>query len=167
MAERRMFAKTIVLSDAFLDMPLSARCLYFTLGMEAMDKGVLNNARSIARFTGCGESALQELISRGYIKECEYNTYEIVHWYENNGIGETAKKRNNYKYRKWRSDVLERDGKCVECGCTENLVAHHIKEFALYPLLRFELDNGITLCDECHKRLHKEARECQRLNGSK
>ena len=37
MAERRMFAKTIVLSDAFLDMPMSARCLYFTLGMLADD----------------------------------------------------------------------------------------------------------------------------------
>ena len=39
MAERRMFAKTIVTSDAFLDMPLSARCLYFTLGMLADDDG--------------------------------------------------------------------------------------------------------------------------------
>ena len=49
MAERRMFAKTIVLSDAFLDMPLSARCLYFTLGMVAGNKGLINNVYSIPR----------------------------------------------------------------------------------------------------------------------
>lgn len=41
MAERRMFAKTIVTSDEFLDMPATARCLYFTLGMFADDDGVL------------------------------------------------------------------------------------------------------------------------------
>ena len=160
-----MFAKTIVLSDAFLDMPLSARCLYFTLGMYARDKGVLNNARSIARFTECGEMALQELIERGYINERDDGFFEIVDWRENNGIGENAKERRNREYRKWRTGVLERDGKCLSCGCTENLVAHHIKEFALYPHLRFELDNGITLCDKCHKKLHKEERVWQRLNG--
>jgi hypothetical protein len=87
---------------------------------------------------------------------------EIVHWYENNGIGETAKKRNNYKYRQWRSEVIARDGfRCTECGGTEDLVAHHIKPFASYPLERFEVSNGITLCARCHRKTHKEAR----MNG--
>ena len=52
MAERRMFAKTIVLSDAFLDMPMSARCLYFTLGMLADDDGFVNSPKSIMRQVG-------------------------------------------------------------------------------------------------------------------
>ena len=43
MAERRMFAKTIVLSDAFLDLPLGSRCLYYTLGMLADDDGFVNS----------------------------------------------------------------------------------------------------------------------------
>ena len=47
MAERRMFAKTIVLSDAFLDMPPTARCLYFTLGMLSDDDGFVNGPRAI------------------------------------------------------------------------------------------------------------------------
>ena len=47
MAERRMFAKTIIDSDAFLEMPISARLLYYDLGMRADDDGFLNR-RSIS-----------------------------------------------------------------------------------------------------------------------
>ena len=49
MAEKRMFSKTIVESDAFLDMPLSAQALYFHLSMRADDDGFLNNAKKIMR----------------------------------------------------------------------------------------------------------------------
>ena len=52
MAERRMFAKVIVDSDAFLDMPLSTQALYFHLSMRADDDGFLNNARKIQRRGG-------------------------------------------------------------------------------------------------------------------
>ena len=52
MAERRMFARTIVTSDDFLDMPMSARCLYFTLGMFADDDGFVNSPKSIMRQVG-------------------------------------------------------------------------------------------------------------------
>ena len=45
MAERRMFAKTIIDSDAFLDMPLSTQSLYFHLSMRADDDGFINNLR--------------------------------------------------------------------------------------------------------------------------
>ena len=152
-----MFAKTIVLSDSFLDMPLSARYLYFTLGVEAENKGLLKNAKTITRTIGCDISDLEELINRGYISENddEIYKYKIVHWYENNGVGETAKKRNNYEYRKWRQKVIERDGCCMMCGSVENLQAHHIKEFSKYPKLRLVLQNGITLCEKCHINLHK------------
>ena len=47
MAERRMFAMTIIDSDAFLDMPLSAQSLYFHLCMRADDDGFLNNPKKI------------------------------------------------------------------------------------------------------------------------
>ena len=62
MAERRMFAKTIVLSDAFLDMPLSARCLYFTLSMLADDDGFVNNWKSIMKLTGTKEDDLKVIV---------------------------------------------------------------------------------------------------------
>lgn len=160
MAERRMFAKTIVLSDAFLDMSISARCLYFTLGITAYDKGIVVNARTMARACGADQNDILELVENKFLKPLDNETYQIVHWYENNGIGETAKKRINYPYRKWRENVLERDGyKCVKCGSTDNLEAHHIKPFAVYPELRLEINNGVTLCHSCHMELHREERK--------
>lgn len=51
----------------------------------------------------------------------------------------------------WRAKVLARDGyKCVFCGSTENVQADHIKAFILYPQLRFNINNGRTLCRPCH-----------------
>ena len=58
MAERRMFAKTIVESDAFLSQSVKAQCLYLHLGMSADDDGILNNALSICRGLGFKKDVL-------------------------------------------------------------------------------------------------------------
>jgi hypothetical protein len=57
------------------------------------------------------------------------------------------------EYKQWRSNVFTRDAyRCVMCGQIGGyLTAHHIKSFAHYPELRYEINNGITLCEECHK----------------
>ena len=56
--------------------------------------------------------------------------------------------------RQWRREVRRRDGDaCRVCGETINLHAHHIKPRSKYPELTLELDNGITLCGNCHARL--------------
>lgn len=158
MAERRMFTQKITESDAFLDMPLSTQALYFHLCMNAENKGILNNAYSICRSLGCERDAVTELIERNFLVNIEDGYFRIVHWYENNGIGETHKKRNNYSYRKWRIAVIKRDEKCVKCGSITNLEAHHIKHFSEYPEFSLDLDNGMTLCKKCHMALHKEER---------
>ena len=156
MAERRMFAKTIIDSDAFLEMPQSTQLLYFHLSMRARDRGILNNVTSIARYVGCSDNDIQTLISREFIFPCGDNEYKITHWYENNGIGETAKKRNNYSYRKWRMSVLERDNyTCQRCGAINtNFNVHHISHWATDITKRYDVDNGITLCMDCHKLIH-------------
>lgn len=84
MAERRMFAKTIVLSDAFLDMPLSARCLYFTLGMLADDDGFVNSPKSIMRQCGASDGDLQCLLDNRFIILFETGVIVIKHWRINN-----------------------------------------------------------------------------------
>lgn len=84
MAERRMFAKTIVTSDVFLDMPLSARCLYFTLGMFADDDGFVNNPKSIMRQTGASIDDLNILLVRKFVISFESGIIVIRHWKINN-----------------------------------------------------------------------------------
>lgn len=84
MAERRMFAKSIVLSDAFLDMPLSARCLYFTLGMLADDDGFVGNPKSIIRQCGASEDDMKVLLSKKFVIGFETGVIIIKHWRMNN-----------------------------------------------------------------------------------
>ena len=169
MAERRSFLINIVESDDFYKLPLSAQALYFHIGLCARDKGFLNNIYTISGVLGCSYEDIQLLKSMGYIKPIKDSEgvqgWEIVHWYENNGIGETAKKRNNYKYREWRKAVIDRDKKCVICKSESNLQAHHIKSFAQFPLLRFDLENGTTMCEACHRNYHRKERQWQKLNG--
>lgn len=57
------------------------------------------------------------------------------------------------EYKEWRTTVFERDNfTCQDCGDGGYVTAHHIKSFAHYPELRFELDNGMTLCEPCHSK---------------
>lgn len=84
MAERRMFAKTIVLSDAFLDMPMSARCLYFTLGMLADDDGFVNAPRSIMRQCGASDDDMKLLITKKFVLIFDNGVIVIKHWRINN-----------------------------------------------------------------------------------
>lgn len=84
MAERRMFAKTIVLSDAFLDMPLGARCLYMTMGMLADDDGFVNAPKSIMRQCGATEDDLKVLLAKKFVLPFESGVIVIKHWRINN-----------------------------------------------------------------------------------
>lgn len=53
--------------------------------------------------------------------------------------------------KEWRDKVLGRDGYiCQKCGARENLVAHHIGPRDEYPNLKLDINNGVTLCRECH-----------------
>ena len=84
MAERRMFAKSIVLSDSFLDMPMSARCLYFTFGMLADDDGFIGSPKAIMRQCGATEDDLKILLAKRYVLGFESGIIVIKHWRMNN-----------------------------------------------------------------------------------
>ena len=86
MAERRMFAKTIIDSDAFLDMPLSTQSLYFHLSMRADDEGFINNPKKIQRMIGATEDDLKLLIAKNFIIPFESGIVVIKHWRIHNYI---------------------------------------------------------------------------------
>jgi len=65
----------------------------------------------------------------------------------------------DYRTKEWRRKVLERDlFACVECRSTnkEELNAHHIKEYSTNIELRFDINNGVTLCRKCHSKKHEK-----------
>ena len=70
--------------------------------------------------------------------------------------GINYKIRNSLEYRLWREAVFKRDNyQCIWGGKEhgKKIQADHIKKFALYPELRFAIDNGRTLCEDCHKKV--------------
>jgi hypothetical protein len=87
----------------------------------------------------------------------------LIEWLKNNGKGErhpnwkggiskNVHSVTEPKYKIWRSEVFERDDfTCRECGRKGvYLEAHHIQSWSKYPDLRYEISNGLTLCQPCH-----------------
>jgi len=97
MAERRMFAKTIIDSDVFLDMPLTAQALYFHLCMRADDDGFINNPKSIMRNVKCGDDDIKLLVSKKFIIPFETGVIVIRHWKLHNYIRNDRYKQTECK----------------------------------------------------------------------
>lgn len=70
----------------------------------------------------------------------------------------TSRRRDCLEYKEWRKSVFVRDNfTCVNCGKVGGtLNAHHIKEYAKYEKLRYDVSNGVTLCEECHREIHRK-----------
>lgn len=86
MANRRMFSKTVVDSDNFLDLPLSSQSLYFHLAIRADDEGFLNNAKNIRRMIGASEDDFKLLVAKGFLILFGSGVCAIRHWDVHNYI---------------------------------------------------------------------------------
>ena len=100
MAERRMFAKTIIDSDAFLDMPVTARLLYYDLGMRADDDGFVNSPKKTMRITGASSDDMNILIMRKFIIPFDSGVVVIKHWRIHNYIRKDTYVETKYKDEK-------------------------------------------------------------------
>ncbi|BCA86672.1 hypothetical protein EsVE80_21950 [Enterococcus saigonensis] len=109
MAERRMFAKTIIDSDAFLDMPLSSQALYFHLSMRADDEGFINNPKKIQRMIGSSDDDLRILMAKNFILAFESGVIVIKHWKIHNYIRNDRFKPTMYQDEK--ALLSEKDNK--------------------------------------------------------
>lgn len=100
MAERRMFAKTIIDSDAFIDMPISARLLYYDLAMRADDDGFVNAPKKIMRFVGASMDDMNVLIARQFLIPFESGVVVVRHWLIHNYIRKDTYKETTYTKEK-------------------------------------------------------------------
>lgn len=100
MADKRMFAKTIIDSDAFLDMPHTSQLLYFHLSMRGDDDGFINNPKSIARNVKCSDDDLKILAAKKFIIPFESGVIVIKHWKIHNYIAKDRYNETKYKNEK-------------------------------------------------------------------
>ena len=91
-----MFAKTIIDSDAFLDMPLSAQSLYFHVSMRADDDGFINNPKKIQRMIGASDDDFKILVGKNFIIPFESGIVVIKHWRIHNYIRQDRKHETKY-----------------------------------------------------------------------
>ena len=96
MADRRMFSKSIIDSDAFLDMPMSAQALYFHLSMRADDDGFVNSPRRIQRMVSASDDDCRLLVSKQFIIPFETGVVVIRHWRIHNYIQKDRYKETIY-----------------------------------------------------------------------
>ena len=107
MAERRMFAKTIIDSDAFLDLPVTARLLYYDLAMRADDDGFINSPKKIMRIVGASPDDLSLLIAKKFIISFENGVVCVKHWKIHNYIRRDMYHETKYKEEKERLSLDE------------------------------------------------------------
>ena len=101
-----MFSKSIIDSDAFLDMPMTAQVLYFHLSMRADDDGFVNNPKKIQRMIGASGDDFRILVSKQFVIPFDSGVVVIRHWRIHNYIQKDRYKPTLYEREKSQISVL-------------------------------------------------------------
>jgi len=78
-----------------------------------------------------------------------------------------AKWRYSREYRTWRAKVIRRDKKCKVCGSIQRRCAHHLNSAFYFENERFDVNNGICLCSNCHTQFHTNFKRSTRVKCTK
>ena len=99
----------------------------------------------------------QEIYGDKWEKEVEKRRLSRLRTWDKIGRKPKRPMHDRWEYNHWKSKIFIRDNwACQICGrIGGRLQAHHIKSWINYPELRYIIDNGITLCESCHKVIHK------------
>ena len=107
MAQKRMFSKKITHTDAFVNMPLSSRLLYYELNMEADDDGFVDSPIRIMRMIGCSQDDMNVLLGKNFVLPFESGVCVIKHWMIHNTIRKDRYTPTNYIDEKSQLSVKE------------------------------------------------------------
>lgn len=122
MADKRMFSKKIIDSDAFLDMPATARLLYYDLSMRADDDGFVNSPKRIMRLVGSSQDDMNVLIARKFIIPFESGVVVIKHWFIHNYIRKDTYTETTYLDEKSMLEVKDNKAYTLKNQCVNALV---------------------------------------------
>jgi hypothetical protein len=118
-AQRRMFSLKVVDTDLFLEMPVSARLLYYDLNMRADDDGFVASPKKIQRMIGCSDDDLKILIAKQLIIPFETGICVVKHWKVHNYIQKDRYEETRYLQEKSSitvdiTGVYNVDTKCIQ-----------------------------------------------------
>ena len=106
------------------------------------------------RITSCGCKRMEHITKLGKSHQGKNNPL-YNHTLTDDERATTLFQRTSAQYKNIRNETLKRDNfECVVCGSNERVVAHHLDGFDKHKDKRFELDNLVTLCGDCHKEFH-------------
>ncbi|OSA88361.1 UNVERIFIED_ORG: hypothetical protein B2H93_18230 [Clostridium botulinum] len=125
MADKRMFSKQIIDSDAFLEMPLSTQALYFHLSMRADDDGFLNNAKKIMRLICANQNDYDLLLAKRFTIQFDDGICVIKHWRINNYLRKDRYKETLYKEEKAQLRIKENGTYTLDTDVGKPLVYQH------------------------------------------
>ena len=113
MADKRMFSKSIIESDLFIDMPVSARLLYYDLGMRGDDDGFVDSPKRVLRMTGASDDDLKVLIIKQFLIPFDSGVVVIRHWKLHNYIRSDRYKPTRYQTEKKQLYLDETNAYCL------------------------------------------------------
>lgn len=116
MANKRMFTMKIVDSDAFLDMPLSAQCLYFHLNMRADDDGFVGNPKRVMKIVNASEDDLKLLVIKKFVLTFDDGVIVIKHWRMHNTLSQNRYHETQYLDEKSLLKIKENGSYSFEKG---------------------------------------------------
>ena len=121
MANKRMFSLSVVDTDRFLEMSVSARLLYYELGMRADDDGFVDNWKKILLFTGLKEDDLKLLITKSFIIPFESGVLVIKHWRMNNYLQKDRIKPTIYQNELKQLGLDENNVYTLDTSCIHSI----------------------------------------------
>lgn len=167
MAQKRMFDKSVVRRDDFIEMPDSTQNLYFHLSIDADDDGFVDNWKSVMRMTGCKDDDLKLLITKQFIIPFDSGVLVIKHWRINNLL--RADRYHETKYLSEKSMLKTEENQEYTLGipvvyqlATENSIEENrkeknsIEEYTHSAKKKYGLFKRILLTDEEYTKLINE-----------
>lgn len=148
MANRRMFSLNVINTDNFLEMPSSAQCLYFHLGMRADDDGFVSSPKMIAKIANCSADDLKILATKGYIIPFENGVIVITHWKQSNNIPKDRYKPTVYQEQKAQLAIKENSIYSLYTECLQD-------DNKLYTQVSIGKDSINNICAS-----EQDARKC-------